>query len=72
MKIYINPNNDKIINLDKVTFIDKGDRWIDFHFEGNTTERISFELFNPETLELTVDPTVTTEEFNKILRMMTE
>ena len=72
MKIYINPNNDKIVNLDKVAFIEKGYGWIEFHFEGNATERICFDNFDPETLDYTVDPTLTTAEFNKIMRMLTE
>lgn len=72
MKIYINPNNDKIVNLDKVAFIEKGYGWIEFHFEGNATERICFDNFDPETLDYAVDPTLTTAEFNKIMRMLTE
>lgn len=72
MKIYINPNNDKIVNLDKVAFIEKGYGWIEFHFEGNTTERICFDNFDPETLDYAVDPALTTAEFNKIMRMLTE
>jgi hypothetical protein len=74
MKTYIAPHTvaDKIINLEKVTFIKKGWSWIDFHFDGNAVTTLTFGDIDPETDELTADPEMTTAEYNKILKIMAE